>query len=57
MLSAILKYDVVEAHATVWYELVLRVKELSHSGKETMVRRFDHEGLRQLQNCFVKLLC
>ena len=21
--------------------------------KETMVRRFDHEGLRQLQNCFV----
>ena len=27
----------------------LRVNELSHSGKETMVRRFDHEGIRQLQ--------
>ena len=28
----------------------LRVNELSRSGKEAMVRRFDHEGLRQLQN-------
>ena len=28
----------------------LKVNELSHSGKETMVRCFDHEGLRQLQN-------
>ena len=28
----------------------LRVDELSRRGKETMVRRFDHEGLRQLQN-------
>ena len=27
----------------------LRVDELSCSGKETMVRRFDHEGLRWLQ--------
>ena len=27
----------------------LRVYELSRSGKERMVRRFDHEGLRQLQ--------
>ena len=31
----------------------LRVNELSHSGKETKVRRFDHEGLHQLQNCCV----
>ena len=31
----------------------LRVNELSCSGKETMVRRFDHEGLHQLQNSFV----
>ena len=31
----------------------LRVNELSHSGKETKVRRFDHEGLHQLQNCSV----
>ena len=30
----------------------LRVNELSRSGKETMVRRFDDEG-HQLQNCFV----
>ena len=28
----------------------LKVNEFSHSGKETMVRHFDHEGLRQLQN-------
>ena len=28
----------------------LRVNELSRCSKETMVRRFDHEGLRQLQN-------
>ena len=27
----------------------LRVYELSRSGKERMVRRFDHKGLRQLQ--------
>ena len=31
----------------------LRVNELSRSGKETMVIRFDHKGLRQLQNCAV----
>ena len=30
--------------------LNLRVSDLSHSKKETMVRRFDHKGLRQLQN-------
>ena len=33
--------------------LNLRVNELSHGGKETMVRRFNHEGLRQLQNSLV----
>ena len=27
----------------------LKVYELSRRGKERMVRRFDHEGLRQLQ--------
>ena len=31
----------------------LRVYELSRGGEEIMVRRFDHEGLRQLQKCFV----
>ena len=32
----------------------LRVNnELSHNGKKTMVRRFKHEGLGQLQNRFV----
>ena len=31
----------------------LGVNELSRSGKETKVRPFDHEGLRQLQNIFV----
>ena len=30
----------------------LRVNELSRSGKETMVRHFDHKGLRQLQKRF-----
>ena len=33
----------------LWSGMNLRVYELSRSGKERMVRRFDHDGLRQLQ--------
>ena len=39
----------------MWWRLMLQCgmnltdNELSRSGKETMVRRLEHEGLRQLQ--------
>ena len=39
----------MDAANAVTMNLNLRVYGLSRSGKERMVRRFDHEGLRQLQ--------